>query len=550
MDLVLDKTFNITVNKEIKQIKSAMSYNHNFFVCCSLNKTPSCYINSYSKLEFTEIGCKFDTEYDPAYKILYFNETDDFFLISRYDLTTTRISNFNNSIKLCRQPFLTKQSNVHGIIYFNDYKVVNYSNFSNYMKCNNISIKEEEFKITSIPYIPKYTTNIINMIGPTYIIDTTQNGNLNKISDFIFVNNNTYFLNPNYISSYNIIPKTNIAIISNSTYIKEITTKTKEEIFNNIENVLTDKQVGVNYEIKGEDFTIIIKPTNSTPLPNTTHVEFDECEKIIRKDYNISNSSIITFLQIEMENNDKSSLYNQIKYFIYDDNMQELDLSLCSELNTHIHYAIKNNSKLDISSISEFKENGIDLLNIKDRFFNDLCYSYSDSDNDMILEDRIKYLYQNYSLCESGCTYDYLDIENMNIACNCKIQGNDNTSSFNQTSFIFQQPRETSFFDSNIGVVKCYNLVFSLYNKANNIGFIAFSILFFIYLIFIICFCRNGIKPVREYLSKEMKLNGYLNKDNNKLIDKGKKNKKKLDIVKKKRKNKSITNLNKIQKSI
>ena len=67
----------------------------------------------------------------------------------------------------------------------------------------------------------------------------------------------------------------------------------------------------------------------------------------------------------------------------------------------------------------------------------------------MILEDRIKYLYQNYSLCKSGCTYDYLDIENMNIACNCKIQGNDNTSSFNQTSFIFQQPRETSFFDSN-----------------------------------------------------------------------------------------------------
>ena len=184
--------------------------------------------------------------------------------------------------------------------------------------------------------------------------------------------------------------------------------------------------------------------------------------------------------------------------------MHELDLSLCSELDTQIHYAIKNNSKLDISSISEFKENGVDLLNIRDRFFNDLCYSYSDSDNDMILEDRIKYLYQNYSLCESGCTYDYLDIENMNIACNCKIQGNDNTSSFNQTSFIFQQPRETSFFDSNIGVVKCYNLVFSLYNKANNIGFIVFSILFFIYLIFIFCFCRNGIKPVREYLLQEM----------------------------------------------
>ena len=61
---------------------------------------------------------------------------------------------------------------------------------------------------------------------------------------------------------------------------------------------------------------MIIKPTNSTPLPNTTHVEFDECEKIIRKKYNISNSSIITFLQIEMENNNQNSLYNQIILFI------------------------------------------------------------------------------------------------------------------------------------------------------------------------------------------------------------------------------------------
>ena len=36
-------------------------------------------------------------------------------------------------------------------------------------------------------------------------------------------------------------------------------------------------------------------------------------------------------------------------------------------------------------------------MDIKDRFFNDLCYSYSDSNKDIILEDRIKYIYQNFS---------------------------------------------------------------------------------------------------------------------------------------------------------
>ena len=133
-------------------------------------------------------------------------------------------------------------------------------------------------------------------------------------------------------------------------------------------SILKNKEIGVNYEIKGEDFTIIIKPTNSTPLPNTTHIEFDECEQIIRKKYNISDSSVITFLQIEIDNNDQNSLYNQIKYFTYDDQMRELDLSVCGELDTKIHYAIKNNSKLDISSISDFKQLGIDILN-KRRIF-------------------------------------------------------------------------------------------------------------------------------------------------------------------------------------
>ena len=180
--------------------------------------------------------------------------------------------------------------------------------------------------------------------------------------------------------------------------------------------------------------------------------------------------------------------------------MKELDLSICQDINTQIHYAIKNNTKLNKESITNFKEKGIDIFNLKDKFFTDLCYSYSDSNNDMTLDDRIKYLYQNYSLCEEGCTYNSIDLNNMNIACNCKIQGNDNTSSFNMTTLVFEQPKDTGFFDSNIGVIKCYKLVFSLNNKLNNIGFIIFAFIILLYIIFIICLCINGIQPVKNYL--------------------------------------------------
>ena len=241
---------------------------------------------------------------------------------------------------------------------------------------------------------------------------------------------------------------------SNSSSIKIKSEKSKEEILKS--NILADKKVGVTYEIIGEDYTLIIKPTNSNDLPDRTHVEFDECEQILRDKCNISNSSIITFIQIEVDNNDENSLYNQIKYFAYDEEKKKLDLSLCGDVESKIHYSIKNNSKLDVSSISEFKELGIDVLNIKDKFFNDLCYPYSDSQNDMILEDRMKYIYQNFSLCEEGCSYNNIDIDKMNIICNCKIQEDDSLKNLSFNPLIFDQPKESSFFDSNIGIIKCY----------------------------------------------------------------------------------------------
>ena len=240
---------------------------------------------------------------------------------------------------------------------------------------------------------------------------------------------------------------------------KEETNKTLDDIITNITDIMKDKELGVNYEIKGDNFTIVIKPTNSPPLPNTTHVDFDDCEKILRKEYNISNTSIITFFQMEINNDDKNALYNQIKYTTYDEQLQELDLSLCKDVETQIHYALKDDSNLNLNTVSNFKKLGVDILNIKDEFFTNLCYSYSDSNKDMVLEDRIKYIFQNYSLCEEGCTYNNMDLEQNTILCDCKIQGQGNISTVT-TPLSFDSGKEASFLDSNIGVIKCYNIVF------------------------------------------------------------------------------------------
>ena len=155
---------------------------------------------------------------------------------------------------------------------------------------------------------------------------------------------------------------------------------------------------------------------------------------------------------MEIKKDDQNALYNQIKYFTYDDKKQELDLNLCNDIETQIHYNLKEDSNIDILAVDGFKKKGIDIFNIKDEFFNNICTSFSDSDNDMILEDRI------------------------------------------------------------IGVIKCYNLVFKLNNKLNNLGFLIFSVLIFFYFIFFFYFIIKGMKSVSNFVFNEMVKYGYLNK--------------------------------------
>ena len=318
-DISKGESLKLKISNYINQIKIAMAYNNNIFICFlvynnSEKSIPACYINDYSTNELNQIDCKYDTGYGPGYRVFYFNETGDFMFISVTDLTTTLLSSFNNSVQLCRRQIFSKQYNLYSIIYINGYKMINYTNnFTNYNKCRNIYVLEEvpTIKISTqkeLIYTTEiqqtYITYIINHPLITSIIDSTSNYLLNFTSDYNIINtyNNVDFKNENYITSYNTIQKTELIMIkSNLTYIKEVTNKSKEEIFNDIKNVLEDKKVGETYEIKGEDFTIVIKPTNSTSLPNTTHVEFDECEKIIREKYNISDSSIILFYKLKLK---------------------------------------------------------------------------------------------------------------------------------------------------------------------------------------------------------------------------------------------------------
>ncbi len=345
-----------------------------------------------------------------------------------------------------------------------------------------------------------YSENILTTDFSSIYIYSSNLPNNTNISNFSDISN---FIDiTNYTNSSMIIGK---EILENKKHID------KDEIIDNIPEIINSIDSRETYEIKGDDYTLIIRPINASHLSNSTYINFKKCEDLLRYTLNISSSRIITFLQMEINNNNENSLVNKVEYQVYDDNKTLLDLSICKDIDIEISYAMKDNS-LDMNSISEFKDKGIDIFNIDDSFFNDICHPYSDSNNDIVLEDRIKDIYQNYSLCDDGCTYNGLDLINKTISCDCKVKTN---ISINESSLILKQFNEIKI-ESNFGLIKCYELVFSFNGKSKNIGFWIFLILVLAHIpLLLIYFCK-GIKSIEKYIINQMEEYGYINHENNK----------------------------------
>ena len=302
-----------------------------------------------------------------------------------------------------------------------------------------------------------------------------------------------------------------------------------------VNKIINSFEIGKDYEINNNNGKASLRPINSYILGNSTYIDFTECEKILRNHYSISSDRILSFLLIELNNNDNNSLVNKVEYQIFDDNKNILNLSLCSETNIKIYYSLKDFilSDIEIENLKKFKENNIDLLNLNNSFFNDICYPYSEGDSDLTLKDRIKYFSKlfNLSLCEDNCVYDNIDLENMTISCICTIKSE---MDLNRTKDDKEKKEANvqivvmdTVKDSTYEVIRCTNLVFFM-NKKNNCGFWLYSILVLMHIPMIISYLIYKEEPIKNYIMKEMEKFHYIPEIKNPLKKKlkGNKNKK------------------------
>ena len=291
----------------------------------------------------------------------------------------------------------------------------------------------------------------------------------------------------------------------------------KNEILSNLNDTITKIDKNTNYKIIGDDFIAIIIPIDYLDSNNTnnnkeifsssSYTNFTECEKKLRELYNIKSPRKITFVQIELNNTDEDILVRQIEYQAYDDNNNLLDLSPCESSNIQINYSFKDETKEGVDLINSFKKNGIDILDINDNFFNDVCFPYSDSEKDYTLNDRIQDIYKNYKFCEKNCELVEVNYEEYKATCNCSIKREMNMKDSNFDAQIVQSEKKSN----NFQILKCHNAFSSLKNNWGNIGFWTFLGLMIINILLLILYVM-GLKTIKNYIAREMANHGYIGK--------------------------------------
>ena len=145
---------------------------------------------------------------------------------------------------------------------------------------------------------------------------------------------------------------------------------------------------------------------------NIPKVDFGNCYVKVQQNLEPpSNDSIIIAL-IERANGQKKS---STSYFFYHpETGKKLEAeTICKDEEVTIKESVLSqlkNSSVDLNSVLFLTQQDINIFNLSDEFYTDICYNFvSPNGKDVPLNDRIKAFYPNITLCESGCTCKGVD---------------------------------------------------------------------------------------------------------------------------------------------
>ena len=364
---------------------------------------------------------------------------------------------------------------------------------------------------TTIPNVPttiiKIPTTILNL--PTTI--------LNNPTTIPIIPTTILKIQTTIITTIPNIIKTTIIYNCNYYTIKTdciFTNLTDREIYSKLK-----KDIISTYPINGSSVVVNGLNEYSFQLTNTFNennninsetdvsaINLGECENTLRDIYHLDDEESITILKyfkLEGLSNEKNILYE----LYHPTTHEKLNLSYCENY-TYELYIPLNLSEEFKNLYEKAKNQGYDLFDSEDEFYNKICTPYtSGNGTDVILDDRMSIYYSkviNNTSCPENCVYISYSTETDYLKCECGVN-NAEISTFDINNIITSNSYK-SFYStlqySNYKVMICYNLVFNFKVFLHNSGSVLILILFILFIIFMIFYTFKGVSPLKISISK------------------------------------------------
>ena len=321
------------------------------------------------------------------------------------------------------------------------------------------------------------------------------------------------------------VPSTTESNINNTLIECDIISNEKKILYNNC--FMNFIKYNLNQiEGLGKDGLIINKVSDSNIYLYELEANIEETEynnkslifiqnlklkKDLINEYNLNESEKIYILIVESPSENENSAINDYDFTFISENGTILNLSeLNSDLNYTISIPIKTLDLVNYEYAVYFSEFGYDIYKKNDIFYNNICSSAYIYNNDIVINDRKKYIYpNNVSLCFNYCLYEISDLVDKRILCNCNLNINDK-SNYNEKNYFEIEEDDNNFFNYlldmiNYEIYKCYSLLFSFGNYRKKIVFYALILILIVYIILIIRFFAYRIFCIRIAIINNIK---------------------------------------------
>ena len=263
----------------------------------------------------------------------------------------------------------------------------------------------------------------------------------------------------------------------------------------------TNKQI---LQLKNMKYNILIYKDNncidelSVPIPK---IDFGECYNKSKEDANTTNNLIVAYVE-------RADIYNSNStYSLYNpDSAQKIDSeSICEQdliiLEKNITNIYSDKLRENYYIIKKLIEQGINIFNVSDPFFQDICYHFdSPIKKDITLKDRILSFYPNITLCDPSCEFRGLNLTLMTCVCLCRFNDIVNNDLIKDNILIEENINEfvEIISNSNLEVFKCFKYTFK-YIKYS-IGCFIILVSMVICIIFTIIFYLKSNNEIKKYI--------------------------------------------------